>query len=187
MERIRPLYPEETTGKAKELLETIQKKLGMTPNMMRTMAQSTAVLEAYLSFSNALGGGSLPARLREQIALVVSETNGCRYCLSAHSAIGGMLGLSQEEILDSRRGESSEGKSRIALRFARKLVSERGRVDDHDLAQVRKAGFSDGDIAEIVGNVALNLFTNYFNHVADPQVDFPAAVPLVDQQQRQRA
>jgi AhpD family alkylhydroperoxidase len=89
----------------------VQKKLGMTPNMMRTMAQSPAVLEGYLNLSSALGGGSLPAKLREQIALVVGEANGCEYCLSAHSAIGRMLGLSEEEILDSRRGESSEGKS----------------------------------------------------------------------------
>ena len=98
-----------------------------------------------------------------------------------------MAGLSQEEILDSRRGESSESRSHAALRFASKLVSERGRVDDRELAQVRKAGFGDGEIAEIVANVALNLFTNYFNHVADPQVDFPAVVPLIDPQERQRA
>lgn len=187
MERIKVIATEESTGKAKELLEGVQKKLGMTPNMMRTMAHSPAVLNAYLSFSSALGGGSLPAKLREQIALVVGETSGCQYCLSAHSALGQMVGLSHEEILDSRRGESSESKSRVALRFARELVTERGRVDDYELAQVRKVGFSDGEIAEIVANVALNLFTNYFNHVADPQVDFPAVEPLADQHERKSA
>lgn len=187
MERIKAIAAEEATGKARELLVGVQKKLGMTPNMMRTMAHSPAVLEAYLRFSSSLGGGSLPAKLREQIALAVGEANGCRYCLAAHSALGQMAGLSQEEILDSRQGESSESKSRIALKFARKLVTERGRVDDHELAQVRKAGFSDGDIGEIVANVALNLFTNYFNHVADPQVDFPAVSPLVDHPERQSA
>lgn len=187
MERIKAIATQDATGKVRELLEGVQKKLGMTPNMMRTMAHSPAVLNAYLNFSGALAGGSLPARLREQIALVVGEANGCQYCLSAHSALGQMAGLSQEEILDSRRGESSESRSRAALRFASKLVSERGRVDDRELAQVRKAGFGDGEIAEIVANVALNLFTNYFNHVADPQVDFPAVVPLIDPQERQRA
>ena len=187
MERIKAIETEEATGKAKELLVGIQRKLGMTPNMMRTMAHSPAVLEAYLNFSSALGGGSLKAKLREQIALVVGEVNGCQYCLSAHSALGQMAGLGQEEILDSRRGESSESKTRSALRFARKLVTERGRVDDHELAQVRKAGFSDGEIAEIIANVALNLFTNYFNHVADTQVDFPAVSPLIDQPERKSA
>lgn len=187
MERIKEVNPEEATGKSKELLAGVQKKLGMTPNMMRTMAQSPAVLEGYLNFSGALGGGSLPAQLREQIALVVSEANGCEYCLSAHSAIGRMVGLSEEEILDSRRGESSEGKSGVALRFARQLVTARGRVSDHELAQVRRAGFSEGEITELLANVALNLFTNYFNHLAETRIDFPAAPPLVEPQAQQRA
>jgi uncharacterized peroxidase-related enzyme len=187
MERIKAINPEQTTGKSKELLDGVQKKLGMTPNMMRTMAQSPAVLEGYLNFSGALGGGSLPARLREQIALVVAETNGCAYCLSAHSAVGRILGLGQEEILDNRRGESSEGKTGAALRFARELVTERGRVSDKVLAQVRRSGFSEGEITEIIANVALNLFTNYFNHVADTNIDFPIVPPLVDQQARQYA
>jgi len=187
MERIKAINPEQATGKSKELLDGVQKKLGMTPNMMRTMAQSPAVLEGYLSLSGALGGGSLPARLREQIALVVAETNGCEYCLSAHSAVGQILGLGKEEIWDSRRGESSEGKIGAALSFARKLVTERGRVNEKELAQVRRAGFSEGEITEIIANVALNLFTNYFNHVAAPSIDFPSVPPLVDQQVRQSA
>lgn len=186
MERIRPIDSEKATGKAAELLDGVQKKLGMTPNMMRTMAQSPAVLKAYLDFSAALAGGNLSARLREQIALVVSETNGCRYCLAAHSAVGRMVGLSQEEIMDSRRGESSENKIGMTLHFAHKLVTERGQVNDHDLEQARNAGLSDSDIAEIVANVALNLFTNYFNHVSDPRVDFPEALPLADLQERLR-
>ena len=187
MERIKAINSKEATGKSKDLLDGVQKKLGMTPNLMGTMAQSPAVLEGYLNFSGALGGGSLPAKLREQIALVVAETNGCAYCLAAHSAVGRILGLSQEEILDSRRGESSEGKTEAALRFARELVTERGRVSDKDLAQVRKAGFSEGEITEIIANVALNLFTNYFNHVADTSIDFPIVPPLVEQQARQYA
>jgi alkylhydroperoxidase family enzyme len=74
-----------------------------------------------------------------------------------------------------------------ALRFARELVTERGRVSDKDLAQVRKAGFSEGEITEIIANVALNLFTNYFNHVADTSIDFPIVPPLVEHQARQYA
>jgi uncharacterized peroxidase-related enzyme len=187
MEQIKAINPEQATGKSKELLDGVQKKLGMTPNMMRTMAQSPAVLEGYLNFSGALGAGSLTAKLREQIALIVAETNGCEYCLSAHSAVGRILGLSQEEISDSRRGESSEGKTGAALRLAHELVTERGRVSEKELAQVRRAGFSEGEITEIIANVALNLFTNYFNHVAAPSIDFPSVPPLVSQQVRQSA
>lgn len=180
MERIKALNPEDASGKTKELFDGVQQKLGRVPNLMRTMGQSPAVLEGYLSLSGALGGGSLSAKLREQIALVVGEANGCEYCLAAHSAIGKMVGLGEEEILESRRGKSGEEKSGVALRFARELVIARGRVSDNNLAEVRRVGFSEGEIAEIIANVALNLLTNYFNHVAETKVDFPAAAPLVD-------
>lgn len=178
MERIKAINPAEATGKARELLDGVEKKLGMTPNLMRTLAQSPAALAGYLNFSEALSRGSLPARFREQIALVVAETNGCAYCLSAHSALGRMHGLSPEEMLDSRRGEATDSKARAGLIFARRMVTERGMVSDSDLAKVRTAGFSDGEITELIANVAINLFTNYFNHVAGTVVDFPPVSPL---------
>lgn len=181
MKRITPVNPAEATGKARELLDGVQKKLGMTPNLMRTMAHSPAALAGYLNFGEALAGGSLSARFREQIALVVAETNGCTYCLSAHSALGRLCGLSQEALLDSRRGEATDTRTRAGLIFARRLVTERGRVDDDDLAQVRAAGFSDGEVAELIANVAINLLTNYFNHVAGTEVDFPPVSPLQEQ------
>jgi uncharacterized peroxidase-related enzyme len=181
MERIESIRSHEATGKSKVLLDDIKKLLGMTPNMMRSMAQSPAVLEGYLKFSESLSAGELSAKLREQIALVVAESNGCTYCLSTHSAMGQIIGMSQEEILDSRRGESCESKSLTALRFALKLVTKHGQVSDNDLSQIRKGGFSEGAIVEIIANVALNLLTNYFNLVAEPEVDYPTVPSLVAQ------
>ncbi len=171
MQRLPAVQPE--SGKAQELLHGVQANLGMTPNLMRTMANSPAVLEAYLGLGNALGKGSLPPKLREQIALTVSELNGCHYCLSAHSALGKMVGLGEEEIADSRRGVSPDRKTEAALQFARKVVTERGWVSDDDLAFLRTAGTTDAEIAEVVAHVAVNTFSNYFNHVAGTEVDFP--------------
>ena len=59
------------------------------------------------------------------------------------------------------------------MAFARKIVEDRGHVSDEDVEEVRRAGYTDGEIAEIVANVAMTIFTNYFNHVADTEVDFP--------------
>ncbi len=175
MPRLKAIEPAEAEPKAKALLEGVQKKLGMTPNLMRTMANSPAVLEAYLGFGNALGKGTLTPKLREQIALTVGELNGCQYCLSAHPALGKMVGLGDEEIADSRRGVSPDRKTEAVLQFARKVVTERGWVSDDDVASLRAAGTTDAELAEIVGAVALNIFSNYFNHVADTEVDFPEA------------
>lgn len=180
MSRIETVNPAQATGKAKELLDGVKVKLGMTPNLMRVMANSPAVLDAYLKFSGSLGSGELPAKTREQIALTVGQANACDYCLSAHSTIGKMVGLTAEQILDSRRGTSAEPTTNAVLRFARQLVDKRGMVSDADLADVRNAGLDDGAIAEIVANVALNILTNYFNHVAETEIDFPRAEAITE-------
>lgn len=174
MSRIEPINYEQSTGKAKELLDAVKSKLGMTPNMMKTMGQSPAVLEAYLNFSGALAGGTLSGKLREQIALIAAEVNGCGYCASAHTAIGKMVGLDENSITAARTGNAANAKDDAALKFARQLIVNRGQTSEADLQTVKEAGFTDGEIGEIVANVALNIFTNYFNETAETEVDFPA-------------
>ena len=173
MPRLSAIQPETATGKAKQLLDGVQAKLKITPNMTRVMANSPVVLEAYVSFSGALSGGALPAKLREEIALEVGEQNSCQYCVSAHTAIGKLTGLSEAEIEQARAAKSNSPKHAAALTFARQIVATRGRPTDADFDSVRGAGFTDGEIAEIIAHVALNIFTNYFNNAAQVEVDFP--------------
>lgn len=178
MTRLKSIAPESATGKAKDLLDAVRDKLGMVPNMMRTMANAPAVLDGYLQFSGALARGALPAKVREQIALAVAEANGCDYCLAAHSAVARMVGLTADQIRDSRLGAAVDPKTNALIRFARRVVDTHGRVGDDDLEDVRAAGFDDGVIAEVVAGVALDIFTNYFNIVASTDIDFPKAKRL---------
>jgi uncharacterized peroxidase-related enzyme len=180
MSRLRTIDPDEADGKAGELLDEVRSMLGIVPNILRVMANAPAVLQAYLDFTAALGEGRLSPELRERIALAVSERNGCGYCLAAHSMIGKMRGLTSEEVLASRRAEAADDADRAAVTFAAGLVDRRGEVGDEDVEALRAAGYDDGGVAEIVGNVALTLFSNYFNHVAETDVDFPAVAPLED-------
>nr|WP_182870576.1 carboxymuconolactone decarboxylase family protein [Rhodopirellula sp. JC639] len=178
MPRIQPVNAETVDSATTTLLGAVEKKMGRVPNLIATMAHSPAVANAYLGFSQSLSTGTLPARLREQISLVVGETNGCDYCVAAHTALGKGAGLSEKETCDARRAVASDEKEGAALEFARKIVAERGVVSDADVQNVRAAGYTDGQINEMVANVALNIFTNYFNHVAETEVDFPAAPEL---------
>lgn len=173
MSRIEPINYEQSTGKAKELLDAVKSKLGMTPNLMTTMAQSPAVLESYMNFSGTLGK-TLNAKLREQIALLTAEENGCGYCASAHTALGKMAGLTTDETLAARQGKGGDEKTDAALKFAKAILDKRGKTSDEDLQAIKQAGFTSGETAEIVANVALNIFTNYFNETAQTEVDFPA-------------
>jgi uncharacterized peroxidase-related enzyme len=176
--RIEPVQRNTADTNTAELLQNVEKKMGKVINILGTMAQSPAVLKSFLGFSQALSEGSLPLPVREGIALAIGEATGCNYCVAAHTVLARKAGLADEEILDARRGTSSDEKVTIALDLALKIVKTHGFVSDEDIERARSTGYSDGEICEIVASVALNLFTNYFNHVADTDVDFPAAPAL---------
>lgn len=174
MTRLKALSPDDASGKTKELFNAIQGKLGMVPNMMRTMGNSSAVLEGYLNLSGALNHGTLGAKTGELIALAVAESNTCDYCLSAHSFIGEKLvGIDVSSLSSAREGKNNNAKTEAALKFAKILVSKRGSVSDADVNTVKAAGYSDGEVGEIIAHVALNIFTNYLNKTAQTHIDFP--------------
>lgn len=173
MSRLSVVDPATANPQAKSLLEKVERMLGVMPNMMRAMAVSPAVLDAYLSFSGALAKGALSGAVREQIALVAAAENSCDYCYAAHHVLGERAGVSMEDLKTSGSAQASDPKTQAALRFAQVVIESRGFVGDEDLAQVRAAGHSDGEIGEILANVALNIFTNYFNSVVCTEVDFP--------------
>lgn len=173
MPRINPVNPDQAEGKAKDLLNAVQKAMGATPNIFKAFANSPASLEGYLNLSGALKKGILGAQLGEKIALTTAGANGCTYCASAHSFIGDKLGIEAEEIKANLVGQSSDVKAQAALTFARKLIELRGKVSATDVETVRNAGFSNEAIVEILTHVALNTLTNYFNEAFKTDVDFP--------------
>jgi uncharacterized peroxidase-related enzyme len=160
---------------SRPLLEAVKKQIGVVPNMFRLIANSPAALEGYLGLSGALNKGALPAATRERIALAVAETNGCDYCLSAHTYLAKNLAkLDDAEMTANRNGTSTDPKAAAAVRFAVKVVRERGHVSEEDLHAVRFAGYDDAQVIEIVLHVALNTWTNYINVVGKTKIDFPA-------------
>ncbi|WP_033345868.1 carboxymuconolactone decarboxylase family protein [Catenuloplanes japonicus] len=174
MTRLATVDPATAEGPARTLLGRVERALGVTPNMMRAMASSPAVLDAYLQFSGALSKGSLPGRVQEQIALTAAVANDCGYCLAAHTVLGARAGVSEADLVAGRSARASEPRTEAALTFAKAVIDTRGFVSDDDLAAVRAAGYTDGEIGEIVAAVALNTFTNYFNSVGQTELDFPA-------------
>ncbi len=169
-----PASIQSSPAQSQPLLEAVQKQLGLVPNLFRVVGNSPAALEGYLGLSGALGKGSLDARTRERLALAVASLNGCSYCLSAHSYLGKNLAkLDDVELEANRHGRSADAKADAALRFAARVVQERGHVTDADLQAVKMAGYGDAEVVEIVLHVALNTLTNYVNEVAKTVIDFP--------------
>lgn len=176
MPRISPVDHQTASGDTKQLLDGVKAQLGVVPNIFATLVQSPRALEGFLALNAALGQGLLSAQLREQIALTVAGANSCDYCASAHTALGKGAGVAADELDRNLRGESQDDKTRAALSFVRKVVEQRGQVEDTDVAELRAAGFAEGEIVEIVTHVGVNVFTNYFNHIAGTEIDFPVVV-----------
>ena len=165
------------TGTVRAVLDQVHGAFGATPNMFKAVANSPAALKSMWGSFGALGGGVIPAKLGEQIAVAVADRNACEYCLAAHTALGRKAGASAEEMTAAQDGQATDPKTAAALRFALQLVEARGQIGQADVQAVRAAGFSDQEIVEILAHVALNLFTNYVNVAFDVPVDFPR-VPL---------
>lgn len=154
-------------------LAQIRDAFGTTPNMFKAVANSPAALQSMWGAFAALGGGTLGARLGEQVAVAVADANRCEYCLAAHTVLGQKAGASKEEMHEAQAGRSADPKTAAALAFALKVVKDRAQVGAADVDALRAVGFGDEQIVELLAHVALNLFTNYVNVAFDVPVDFP--------------
>lgn len=169
-----PLHTASTAPAASQpLLAQIQGAFGATPNMFRAVANSPAALQLMWAGFGALGGGTLPAKLGEQVAVAIADRNRCDYCLAAHTALGRKAGASAAEMAEAQAGRSTDPRTAAALAFATKVVDHRAAVSAEDVSALRAAGFDDEGIVELLAHVALNLFTNYVNVALDVPVDFP--------------
>ena len=174
MTRLKALSPDEVTGKAKEMFTAVNNKFGVVPNMIRTMGNSPALLEGYLNLSAALDHGTLGSKTNKLIARTVAESNHCNYCLSIHTYLGSNLLKIDAGALDAARsGKAHDAKTQAILNFAKVLVSKNGLVNDADVNAVKATGVTEAQVGEIVGHVALNILTNYFNNTANTEIDFP--------------
>ncbi|MHA7814790.1 MAG: carboxymuconolactone decarboxylase family protein [Phycisphaerales bacterium] len=173
MARIEPLTVDTASTEGAQILNAIKEEIGMIPNLYATMAHSPAALSAALAFGEAMGKSTLSPQVKEQLALAIAGANSCDYCASAHTAIGKMSGLDADELSKNLTGSASDPKVQALLSFATTVVKTRGDVADSDISEARGAGVTDAEIVEVIATVAINTFTNYFNHIAQTKIDFP--------------
>jgi uncharacterized peroxidase-related enzyme len=171
--RIQPVTIETAPEAARPMLQALKQAFGVTPNLFATIAHSPEALGMVLSSSDALGKASLSAREIEAINLYTSELNGCGYCVSAHAGLGKRIGLAQADIDALRLGRGATPREEALLSFVRRVVRTGGAGANTELAQLREAGVSDGEVVEALAHVALKQFTNAIALVAGTEIDFP--------------
>ncbi|MEL7145722.1 MAG: carboxymuconolactone decarboxylase family protein [Bacteroidota bacterium] len=175
MSHLKVLNREEVNEGTQAIFDTLKKKVGMVPNLYAATANSPKALTALLTLGENLAGGEFAGKEVEAIALAVGEANSCDYCLSAHTAIGKMNGFTEEETLALRAADSNDSRLNALTQLAREITITRGRPADEFIANFFNAGYSEAALAELIGFVAQNTFTNYLNHIAETPIDFPLA------------
>ena len=163
--------PETATGKAAELLGDIVTRNGSAGAMVRTMAGSPSVLGGYLELSRAMKRSRLDRAISERISLAVQARLGCGLCLRAHTAGARAAGVSDDEIERAKQGTSSDPTIAALVAFGRRVHTDPASIGDGDVEELRRLGYRDRDVLDVVGLVALNVLTGGFNLVAglEPQ------------------
>lgn len=172
MPRLNVVDPASATGPVREIFDGPLK--GKHLNIFKGLGNSPAALNFYLGGAGALKNAGLSAKEQEVVQLVFAQGNGCDYCLAAHTHIGKGAGLTEAQTVAARTGKDlGDPKLTAVARFATALHEKRGNVSGADIEAFKKAGYTDGHIAELVATSALATFTNYFNHVNETVVDLP--------------
>ena len=175
MTRIPVPTKENAPATAQPILDRYERNLGVVPNFFALIARSPDTLKA-IADMHAILGKSLGHKTRERIHIMTAEVNGCDYCLSAHTYVGGKFtGLSKEDMELNREGRSTDPQADAALKFAYSVARSRGHIEAAELEAVRAAGFSDEQIIDIVAETAFSLVTNLFNNTFGTDID--AAFP----------
>lgn len=168
---------EQVSSKNQEIFDNLQKGLGFVPNLFATFAHSENALSNVMTLSNA--PTSLKAKEKEVVNLAVSQVNECQYCLSAHTAVAGMNGFSQDEILSLRAGRAPfDAKLDALAKLSRNLTENRGSASEEVIANFFDAGWTKENLVDTIVLVGDKTITNYLHKTTQVPVDFPVAVAL---------
>ena len=166
---IQTLDPALATGDLKQLYNRVAGSGGQVDHVLQIHSLRPHTLEGHMALYKAVlhhRGNQLPKWLLEALGVWVSRLNGCEYCDLHHSAgLRRLLEAEESEaepVLDTL-GHDDPGKpfsdaQQTALAYARRLTRAPDSVCEQDIATLREAGFSDGQILEI------NQVVAYFNY-----------------------
>ncbi|MBU0588796.1 MAG: carboxymuconolactone decarboxylase family protein [Gammaproteobacteria bacterium] len=180
MPRLQPLPPD-TTPELKPHFDFFLGTLGFTPNSVLTMQRKPKIVQAFAQLNAAVmdPAGEVDLGFRRLVGHVVSKVSGCLYC-QAHTLLGAHnFGVSDAKLADVWAYASSphySPRERVALDFAMAAASQPNAVTDELFAEVQQY-WSEGEIVELLGVVAMFAFLNRWNDtLGTPLEAVPAAV-----------
>ena len=164
----------EVSANNQEIFDNLNKGIGMVPNLYAVMALSDTALENYLAFQNAKT--TFSNKEKQAVNLVVSQVNECHYCQSAHTLLGKMNGLTEEQTIEIRKGNASfDNKLNALVILAKEITANKGFASSDAVDAFIDAGYTKGQVVELVFLVAEKTAMNYVQAITKVEIDFPLA------------
>jgi len=181
MSTLKPLSFEEANTNSQAIFNNVKSKIGMLPNLYATMGVSDKLLGGFLTFTDTLKSGEFTAKEYEAIALATSQSNGCAYCLSAHTALGKMNGFTEDETLQLRDTSIVDASLNALVTLVSELITEKGHPSVKTIQNFLETGYTKAAFAELIAIVALTTITNNIYHNGGFEIDFPKAQNIEEQ------
>ncbi|MEU8898729.1 carboxymuconolactone decarboxylase family protein [Nocardia sp. NPDC048505] len=173
MQALPLVEPENAAGATAALLALAQQLCGVTPNLIKALANSPAALRGFVDLAEATHTSELSEADRARIALLVAQENRCDYGLSAHSFLAAKVsGLTAEQAAAARAATAADPTSAALLAFTAAVVRRRGAVTDTEWAAARSA-LTPAEIVAAIAQVTQNLFGNYLAVAVRLDNDWP--------------
>ncbi len=165
MLRLRAVSDSEAKGYVKDVFDAKRAKGGV-PDLHRVLALRPEVLRARETLRNAVSDGttSLGRRREEMLHFFVATLGSCIGCVIPHGqnfcTIAGVDKKVAVQIGLDWTKAGLDGQDQAVLAFAEKLTHDHPNVGKSDLEKLRKAGFSDDNILDIITIVSYRNFSN---------------------------
>ena len=170
--RFEPQTVDSAPEGSRESLQGVKTSFGFIPNLLGTLGNSPAALDAYLELDAAFKNTGFSSREGQLIALAASVENECGYCIAAHSTVLKGLKLDAETVAAVRSGTPlADDKLDALVNLVRQLVRDRGRVDEVLLNNFLAAGYEQTQVLELLVGIALKTFSNYLDHISPVEID----------------
>ena len=145
----------------KELYENFEKESGKVPEWAKVMANSPKILKEFTElFKTIMNEGKIEPLLKWKIALVVSKTLKCPFCVDVTEKMLKKLGASEEII---RGIEEVSGEEKEILELVKDVTLD-GHLDKPELFEKLKEKFNESQIVEIISVMSLFNYINRFNN-----------------------
>ena len=165
---------EQVSSNNQQIFDNLHKMIGFVPNLYAYYAKSETALADYLALQNRKS--TLNGKQKEIINLVTSQINDCRYCQSAHSVFGKFSGLTEEQILEIRKGSASfDAKLDALVKFTTAVIENRGKVSIDAKEAFLNAGYSEGNLIDTVIIIGDKTISNYLHNITGLEIDWPLA------------